>query len=60
MYPIERQLRCLAKAEGSYVVSVLDCCRERIERQPAMRGKNDSASKGSFENNEDHEWIGMP
>ena len=28
-FPIERELRKLARAKGSYVISVLDCCRER-------------------------------
>ena len=30
MYPLEKMLRCLAKADGSYVVSVFDCCREKL------------------------------
>ena len=30
IYPIEKMLRSLAKAEGSYVVALFDCCRERL------------------------------
>ena len=30
IYPLEKMLRCLAKAKGSYVVSVFDCCREKL------------------------------
>lgn len=30
MYPLEKILRSLAKSDGSYVVSVFDCCREKI------------------------------
>ena len=29
-YPLEKQLRTLARADGSYVVAVFDCCRERF------------------------------
>ena len=32
MYPLERQLRIIAKANGSYIISVFDCCREIIEK----------------------------
>ena len=32
MYPLEKMLRCLAKAKGSYVISVFDCCREDMRR----------------------------
>ena len=30
LYPIEKMLRSLAKADGSYVIALFDCCRERI------------------------------
>ena len=30
MYPMEKNLRCIAKQEGSYVVAVFDCCREKM------------------------------
>ena len=30
MYPLEKMLRSLAKADGSYVVSIFDCCREKV------------------------------
>jgi len=36
-YPLEKQLRCIAKQKGSYVVGVFDCCREKIPAT-AMRG----------------------
>ena len=36
-YPLEKQLRTIAKAEGSYVVAVFDCCREKL-RLEQMRG----------------------
>ena len=39
MYPLEKMLRSLAKADGSYVVSVFDCCREKLV-QNATRGFN--------------------
>ena len=35
-YPIESQLRALASNPNSYVVALLDCCREKIPS--AMRG----------------------
>ena len=30
LYPIEKMLRSLAKADGSYVIALFDCCRERL------------------------------
>lgn len=36
-YPLEKQLRTLARADGSYVVGVFDCCRERFT-QAQTRG----------------------
>lgn len=48
MYPLERQLRIIAKANGSYVISVFDCCREIIMKNfqrgmqlPNMMDDND-------------------
>ena len=38
-YPLERMLRGLAMAEGSYVIAVFDCCRERMQALQ-MRGGN--------------------
>ena len=37
IYPLERMLRGLAKADGSYVVCLFDCCRERM-KAGAARG----------------------
>ena len=34
MYPLEKQLRTIAKQDGSYVVAVFDCCREKLPAQP--------------------------
>ena len=39
MYPLEKMLRSLAKSDGSYVVSVFDCCREKLP-PTATRGLN--------------------
>ena len=33
LYPIEKMLRSLAKGDGSYVVALFDCCRERIVQE---------------------------
>ena len=30
LYPMEKMLRSLAKADNSYVMALFDCCRERI------------------------------
>ena len=30
MYPLEKMLRTIAKQDGSYVMSVFDCCREKL------------------------------
>ena len=35
-FPIEKQLREIGKLENSYVIALLDCCRETI--RTAMRG----------------------
>ena len=32
VYPLEKNLRSLAKMESCYVIGVMDCCRERIRR----------------------------
>ena len=37
MYPMEKLLRVIAKQEGSYVMAVFDCCREKLPPQK-MRG----------------------
>ena len=29
-YPLEKMLRSFAQSDGSYVVSVFDCCREKL------------------------------
>ena len=31
MFPIEKMLRVIAGMKGTYVVSLLDCCREKID-----------------------------
>ena len=45
LYPIERMLRSLAKGDGSYVVALFDCCRERIiaEKQRGVIADEDDA-----------------
>lgn len=30
MFPLEKILRTFAKSDGSYVISVFDCCREKM------------------------------
>ena len=41
LYPIEKQLRTLAEYPDVYILAVLDCCRERIEkREIPTRGGN--------------------
>ena len=58
MYPLESTLRCLAKADGSYVVSVFDCCREKMQQKP-MRGRIE-ANSSSYDFEDESEWIGKP
>ena len=41
-YPLEKILRSIAKCEGSYVISLFDCCREKLQL-PAGE-----ASRGGF------------
>ena len=31
LYPLEKMVRSIAKAEGSYVIALFDCSRERID-----------------------------
>lgn len=56
MYPLEKMLRCLAKAQGSYVIAVFDCCREDFKRyqRPAKptRGREGQASTSLAEEDE--------
>ena len=33
LYPIEKMLRSIAKADGSYVMALFDCCREKISKK---------------------------
>ena len=40
MYPLERQLRIIAKADGSYVMCMFDCCRDMI-KNATKRGDGD-------------------
>ena len=42
-YPLEKMLRSLAKADGSYVVALFDCCRERFVAG-ATRGAGSEAN----------------
>lgn len=37
-YPLEKSLRNLAKCDGSYVMGVFDCCREKLDPNLATRG----------------------
>ena len=55
MYPMEKQLRSLAKADGSYVVTVFDCCREKLAIGPTRGLSQDLLNEDCF--NVD-EWIG--
>ena len=42
-YPLEKMLRSLAKLPTSYIVGLLDCCREKIRReQEQTRGLGDA------------------
>ena len=36
-YPLEKSLRNLAKCDGSYVMGVFDCCREKLDASLATR-----------------------
>ena len=45
MYPLEKILRSFAKGDGSYVVSLFDCCREKL---PAVQSRG-----GGFGGDED-------
>ena len=55
-YPLEKNLRSLAKMQCCYVIGVLDCCREKIRRdQMAMRGLG-----GEDEDDEDDQLFGQP
>ena len=58
LYPIEKMLRSLAKADGSYVIALFDCCRERIIAG-ATRGVNveedDGMAAASEQIPENHE-----
>ena len=48
-YPLEKALSTLATAPGSYVVSVLDCCRESIEKPKKVTRGTLFAKQDSFE-----------
>ena len=37
-YPMEKMLRSIAKMDGSYVMGLFDCCRERIVAEPSRGG----------------------
>ena len=55
-YPLEKNLRSLAKMHCCYVIGVLDCCRERIRRgEMAMRGVGDEG-----EDEEEDALFGQP
>ena len=44
MYPLEKNLRAIAKQDGSYVVSVFDCCREKMPAAPMRGGGNQAGA----------------
>ena len=46
MYPLEKILRGMATSQGSYVVALFDCCREKFEA---------AATRGTGQNNDDDE-----
>lgn len=41
-YPLEKMLRSFAQSDGSYVISVFDCCREKL---PASQTRGLGASE---------------
>ena len=58
LYPIEKMLRSLAKADCSYVIALFDCCREKIS-QEATRGmgaeEDDGLAAAAESMSENHE-----
>ena len=48
LYPMEKMLRSLAKCDGSYVLSLFDCCRERITAS-GTRGTGEDDDNGIAE-----------
>ena len=43
MFPIEKMLRVIAGMKGTYVVALLDCCREKIDLMK-WRGTQDHSA----------------
>lgn len=60
MYPLEKMLRCVAKADGSYVVAVLDCCREKLPKQETRGFNTQAIANDGLLISDDQEWIGQP
>lgn len=54
MYPLEKMLRSFAKADGSYILAVFDCCREKL-LQAVSRGLG-----AGQEFDEDSPTLGAP
>jgi hypothetical protein len=43
MFPLEKSLRTMGKMKGSYVISLFDCCREKIaEKEFRGAGHSDN------------------
>ena len=51
IYPLEKMLRSLAKADGSYVVALFDCCRERMVPGASRGAGADTAGMLDVETN---------
>ena len=45
-YPIEKQCRMLASLRGSYVIAVLDCCREKLPEATRGTGEDVNIDEG--------------
>ena len=59
MYPMEKNLRALAKMEGSYVVAVFDCCREKLPAAP-MRGGGGGNQAAALDDDGSNEMLVQP
>ena len=46
-FPLEQNVRTLSKAEGSYIIALFDCCREKVK---VPKANTSSAQSGTDEN----------
>ena len=58
-YPLERMLRALATAEGSYVCAVFDCCREKMPSS-AFRGSGQADGAAELDDDTGINLLGAP